>query len=71
MEVIAMEFFNSLKVVLKYGYIFFPALFAVLFGISVLATLISRNKKCTYIEKVSKYSLFFEAFLVVTNILSL
>lgn len=71
MEVIATEFFNALKIVLKYGYIFFPALFAILFGVSVLATIISRDKKCTYIEKVSKYSLFFEAFLVLTNILSL
>ena len=69
MEVIATEFFSSLKVVLKYGYIFFPALFVILFGISVIATVTSQDEECTYIEKVSKYSLFFEAFLVVANIL--
>lgn len=68
MEVIATEFFSSLKVVLKYGYIFFPALFVILFGISVIATAICRDEECTYIEKVSKYSLFFEAFLVIANI---
>ena len=71
MEVIATEFFNALKIVLKYGYIFFPALFAILFGISVMATLLSSGERCAYIEKVFKYSLFFEAFLVVANILSL
>lgn len=69
MEVIATEFFSSLKVVLKYGYIFFPILFAILFSISVIATATSQDEECTYIEKVSKYSLFFEAFLVVANIL--
>lgn len=71
MEVIATEFFSSLKVVLKYGYIFFPALFAILFGVSALATILSRDEECTYIEKVCMYSLFFEALLVVANILSL
>lgn len=69
MEVIATEFLSSLKVVLKYGYLFFPALFVILFSISVIATATSQDEECTYIEKVSKYSLFFEAFLVVANIL--
>lgn len=61
MEVIATEFFNALKIVLKYGYIFFPS-FA--FAFAVFSSLADGN----YFGKVLKNSLWVEAFLVLTNI---
>lgn len=61
MEVIATEFFNALKIVLKYGYIFFPP-FA--FTIAPLSGLVDGD----YFGKVLKNSLWVEAVLVLTNI---
>ena len=61
MEVIATEFFNALKIVLKYGYIFFPP-FA--FTIALLSGLVDGD----YFGKVLKNSLWVEAVLVLTNI---
>ena len=64
MEVIATEFFNALKIVLKYGYIFFPP-FA--FALAVLSSLVDRS----YFSKVLKNFLWIEAVLVATNIVML
>lgn len=61
MEVIATEFFNALKIVLKYGYIFFPPL---AFSFAVFSSLADSS----YFGKVLKNSLLIEAFLVATNI---
>ena len=61
MEVIATEFFSALKIVLKYGYIFFPP-FA--FTTAFLSGLVDGD----YFGKVLKNSLWVEAVLVVTNI---
>ena len=64
MEVIATEFFNALKIVLKYGYIFFPP-FA--FTTALLSGLVEGS----YLAKVLKNSLWVEAVLVFTNIVLL
>lgn len=64
MEVIATEFFNALKIVLKYGYIFFPP-FA--FSFAVFSSLADRS----FFLKVLKNSLWIEAVLVATNIVTL
>ena len=64
MEVIATEFFSALKIVLKYGYIFFPP-FA--FVLAVLSSLVDRS----YFSKVLKNFLWIEAVLVATNIVML
>ena len=64
MEVIATEFFNALKIVLKYGYIFFPP-FA--FALAVFSSLADGS----YFSKVLKNSLWIEAVLVATNIVML
>lgn len=64
MEVIATEFFNALKIVLKYGYIFFPP-FA--FALAVFSSIADRS----YFFKVLKNILWVEAVLVVTNIVTL
>ena len=64
MEVIAMEFFNALKIVLKYGYIFFPP-FA--FTTAFLSGFVDGD----YFGKVLKNSLWVEAVLVATNIVML
>ena len=61
MEVIANEFFSALKIVLKYGYIFFPPLAIFLAAFSSLADR-------SYFSKVLKNTLWIEAVLVVTNI---
>ena len=61
MEVIATEFFNALKIVLKYGYIFFPPFD---FALAVFSSLVDGD----YFGKVLKNSLWVEAVLVVTNI---
>lgn len=61
MEVIANEFFSALKIVLKYGYIFFPP-FA--FAFAVFSSLADTS----YFLKVLKNSLWIEAGLVLTNI---
>lgn len=61
MEVIATEFFNALKIVLKYGYIFFPP-FA--FTTALLSGLVDSD----YFGKVLKNSLWVEVALVLTNI---
>ena len=61
MEVIATEFFNALKIVLKYGYIFFPP-FA--FTTALLSGLVDVD----YFGKVLENSLLVEAVLVFTNI---
>lgn len=61
MEVIATEFFNALKIVLKYGYIFFPPL-------AFITALLSGLVDGDYFGKVLKNSLWVEAFLVLTNI---
>ena len=61
MEVIATEFFSSLKIVLKYGYIFFPFFVFITALFSVLVN-------GYYFGKVLKNSLWIEAVLVVTNI---
>ena len=64
MEVIATEFFNALKIVLKYGYIFFPP-FA--FSFAVFSSLADGS----YFSKVLKNFLWIEAVLAVTNIVML
>ena len=64
MEVIANEFFSALKIVLKYGYIFFPP-FA--FSFAVFSSLVDRS----YFSKVLKNFLWIEAVLVATNIVML
>ena len=61
MEVIATEFFNALKIVLKYGYIFFPP-FA--FTTAFLSGFVDGD----YFGKVLENSLLVEAVLVFTNI---
>ena len=61
MEVIATEFFNALKIVLKYGYIFLPPL-------AFITALLSGFVDGDYFGKVLKNSLWVEAFLVLTNI---
>ena len=61
MEVIANEFFSALKIVLKYGYIFFPP-FAIF--LAAFSSLADRS----YFSKVLKNTLWIEAVLVVTNI---
>ena len=61
MEVIATEFFSALKIVLKYGYIFFPP-FAIF--LAAFSSLADRS----YFSKVLKNTLWIEAVLVVTNI---
>lgn len=64
MEVIATEFFNALKIVLKYGYIFFPPFN---FALAVFSSLVDRS----YFSKVLKNFLWIEAVLVATNIVML
>ena len=61
MEVIATEFFSALKIVLKYGYIFFPP-FA--FTTAFLSGFVDGD----YFGKVLENSLLVEAVLVFTNI---
>ena len=61
MEVIATEFFNALKVVLKYGYIFFPPF-------AFITALFSGLVDTDYFGKVLENSLLVEAVLVFTNI---
>lgn len=64
MEVIATEFFSALKIVLKYGYIFFPPFASFL---AVFSSLADRS----FFLKVLKNSLWIEAVLVATNIVML
>lgn len=64
MEIIATEFFNALKIVFKYGYIFFPP-FA--FFLAVFSSLVDTS----YFLKVLKNLLWVEAVLVATNIVLL
>ena len=64
MEVIATEFFNALKIVLKYGYIFFPPF-------AFITALFSGLVDGDYLGKVLKNSLWVEAVLVLTNIVML
>ena len=61
MEVIATEFFSALKIVLKYGYIFFPPF-------AFITALLSGLVDVDYFGKVLENSLWIEAFLVLTNI---
>ena len=61
MEVIATEFFNALKIVLKYGYIFFPPF-------AFITALFSGLVDVDYFGKVLENSLWIEAVLVITNI---
>ena len=61
MEVIATEFFNALKIVLKYGYIFFPPF-------AFITALFSGLVDGDYFGKVLENSLLVEAVLVFTNI---
>ena len=61
MEVIATEFFSALKIVLKYGYIFFPPF-------AFITALLSGLVDVDYFGKVLKNSLLVEAVLVFTNI---
>ena len=61
MEVIATEFFNALKIVLKYGYIFLPPF-------AFITALFSGLGDGDYFGKVLKNSLWVEAVLVLTNI---
>ena len=61
MEVIATEFFNALKIVLKYGYIFFPPF-------AFITALLSGLVDTDYFGKVLENSLLVEAVLVFTNI---
>lgn len=61
MEVIATEFFNALKIVLKYGYIFFPPF-------AFITALFSGLVDGDYFGKVLENSLWIEAVLVFTNI---
>ena len=64
MEVIATEFFNALKIVLKYGYIFFPPL-------AFITALFLGLVNGYYFGKVLKNSLWIEVVLVATNIVML
>ena len=64
MEVIANEFFSALKIVLKYGYIFFPP-FAIF--LAAFSSLADRS----FFLKVLKNSLWIEAVLVAINIVML
>ena len=61
MEVIATEFFSALKIVLKYGYIFFPPF-------AFITALFSGLVNGDYFGKVLENSLLVEAVLVFTNI---
>ena len=61
MEVIANEFFSALKIVLKYGYIFFPPF-------AFITALFSGLVDVDYFGKVLENSLLVEAVLVFTNI---
>ena len=61
MEVIATEFFNALKIVLKYGYIFLPPF-------AFITALFSGLVNGYYFGKVLENSLLVEAVLVFTNI---
>ena len=61
MEVIATEFFSALKIVLKYGYIFFPPF-------AFITALFSGLVDVDYFGKVLGSSLLVEAVLVLTNI---
>lgn len=61
MEVIATEFFNALKIVLKYGYIFLPPF-------AFITALFSGLVDVDYFGKVLENSLWIEAVLVITNI---
>lgn len=61
MEVIATEFFSALKIVLKYGYIFFPPF-------AFITALFSGLVDVDYFGKVLENSLLVEAVLVFTNI---
>ena len=61
MEVIATEFFSALKIVLKYGYIFFPPF-------AFITALLSGLVDFDYFGKVLENSLLVEAVLVFTNI---
>ena len=61
MEVIANEFFSALKIVLKYGYIFFPPF-------AFITALLSGLVDVDYFGKVLENSLLVEAVLVFTNI---
>ena len=61
MEVIATEFFSALKIVLKYGYIFFPPF-------AFITALLSGLVDTDYFGKVLENSLLVEAVLVFTNI---
>ena len=61
MEVIATEFFSALKIVLKYGYIFFPPF-------AFITALLSGLVDVDYFGKVLENSLLVEAVLVFTNI---
>ena len=64
MEVIATEFFSALKIVLKYGYIFFPPF-------AFITALLSGLVDVDYFGKVLKNSLWIEVVLVATNIVML
>lgn len=61
MEVITTEFFSALKIVLKYGYIFFPPF-------AFITALLSGLVDVDYFGKVLENSLLVEAVLVFTNI---
>ena len=61
MEVIATEFFSALKIVLKYGYIFFPPF-------AFITALFSGLVDVDYFGRVLENSLLVEAVLVFTNI---
>ena len=61
MEVITTEFFSALKIVLKYGYIFFPPF-------AFITALFSGLVDVDYFGKVLENSLLVEAVLVFTNI---
>ena len=61
MEVIATEFFSALKIVLEYGYIFFPPF-------AFITALLSGLVDVDYFGKVLENSLLVEAVLVFTNI---
>ena len=64
MEVIATEFFSALKIVLKYGYIFFPPF-------AFITALFLGLVNGYYFGKVLKNSLWIEAVLVAINIVML
>ena len=61
MEVIATECFKAVKIVLKYGYIFFPPF-------AFITALLSGLVDVDYFGKVLENSLLVEAVLVFTNI---